>query len=135
MDFNFRIGDRVKYRNPLEHLVSHIAHFRCMDKKEHYALFNNSSEETQLLTQKLLSSPEAITYLYRSLTNSELLLFDNCQVRYFIKGLGYKPDGWRIGFQEMEVALKTLKTIYIVGIVGVICDIQTFLDTVFLRMG
>lgn len=123
-------------RNPLEHIISHIAHFRRFAEKEHTGIFNNSSEEAQTLIQKLsqldLAKPEAITYLYKSLTNYELLLFDNYQVRNFCRGLSYLPDGQRIGFQELESALKTFKKIDVVGDVE---DIPAFLATVFGRMG
>lgn len=38
-------------RNPLEHIVSHIAHFRRFAEKENAGIFNSSSEEAQLLIQ------------------------------------------------------------------------------------
>lgn len=66
------------------------------------------------------------------MNNWELLLFDNCQVRNFCTGLSYLPDGQRIGYQELESALKCLKKIDVVGDVD---DIQTFIATVFWRMG
>ncbi len=123
-------------RNPLEHIVSHIAYWRRFAEKEYTEIFNNSSEEAQSLIQKLgqlnLATPEAITYLYKSMTDWELLLFDNCQTRNFCTGLSYLPDGQRIDFQKLEFALKTLKKIDVVGDAN---DLPAFLTKVFVRMG
>ena len=123
-------------RNPLEHIVSHIAHFRRLAEKKYRDQFDASSEEIQLLVLKLakldLASPEAIAHLYKNMTNHELLLFDNCQTRYFTKGFSLGPNGQRVGFKELEFALQTLKKIDLVGDTH---ELQTFLGAVSQHMG
>lgn len=123
-------------RNPIEHIVSHIVHFRRLADKENQATFDACSKDAQLLIAKLaksdLSSPEAISYLYSSMTDFEVLLFDNCQTRYFTRGLTYLPDGQRIGLKEMEYALQTLKQFDHVGDVK---DIRAFVANVCHSMG
>ena len=123
-------------RNPLEHIVSHIAHFRRLADEKYRNAFNASSEEMQALILKLadldLASPAGIANLYKNISNHELLLFDNCQTRYFTKGFSLKPTGQRIGFKQLEFALQTLKKIDLVGDTH---ELQTFLEAVSQRMG
>lgn len=124
------------YGNPLENIVSRIGYVSRLADEKYRNEFDALSEEMQLIALKLakldLASPDVIAHLYQNLTNYELQLFDNCQIRYFTKDFSLEPNGQRIGFKDLEYALQTLKKI---DLVGGTHNLQTFLEAVSQRMG
>ena len=123
-------------RNPLEHIVSNLLHFRRLYEEKNRKLFEGISDEIKLVILRLakvdFTSSEAIKYYYKNLNTTEITLFDNVQTRYLTNNFGLGPTGQRIGFKEVTQALKNLKEIDVVGDTS---DLQAFITAVSVRMG
>ena len=116
-------------RNPLEQIISLISHYRRYADEGNNLAFEACSKDIQLLALKLakldLASPAALYDLYKNLSNQELVILDNPQIRHLTKKLGI--TGQKIGLTDLEFAFQNLKKIDVVGDAG---DLQTFISTV-----
>lgn len=116
-------------RQPLKQIIAQISHYRHYADAANNLAFEACTKEIQLLALKLakldLASPVALTALYNSLSLQELVIFDNPQIRFLTKNLG--DQGKKVGIKELELAMRNLKSIDVVGDVD---DMKAFINAV-----
>ena len=122
-------------RNPLAQLVSHLLHFKRLNEVENRELFNGCSEEIKQIILRVagidLNSADSICTFYNTISNQELMQFDNIQTRCLTSGFALNENGQRITFQELEYALRNLQKINVVGEQN---NLQCFFNVVTKRM-
>jgi hypothetical protein len=123
-------------RNPLEQIISHLAHFRRLYEEKNRDLFLTCSDEHKQIILRLagtdFNDPKRLSSYIETLNNEELLLFDNIQVRMYTSNFSLAPNGQKIGFKELEYALDNL---YKIDLVGELHNIQNLFSVVNKRMG
>jgi len=88
----FEIGNHWKFaiiREPVSHLISHLNWVRNISDDIKSSFFNNHSDEIKETSLKIrsmdLNNSKNIIKFLSHLTESERVLFHNCQARYFLE--------------------------------------------------
>ncbi len=118
-------------REPLAHLVSHLAYIRWLAEPSQQRRFAAHPASVQAFAHKLaatdLADPAAMSALIDTLTPEERQLIDNCQTRYLC---GARP-GDRLTPEHLRTASENLARFDVVGFTEAL---PAFLATVAERM-
>jgi hypothetical protein len=104
------------FRNPINHLVSHLCWVKHVGSNPESELFESHHEDIQELATKIQSvdfaDGEQLGQFLAQDNPVLLNLFDNCQVRYLLN----QEIKHRVGFKELLQAKANLDSLDIVGI-------------------
>lgn len=104
----------ISFREPLSHVVSHLAWVRALALEENKERYDRHPEYIQKLSDKLsnfdFSNPKSISQMIEALNTAEFRLFDNTQTRYIRSGSKPKVDS-----QDFVSAMENLKSFDFIG--------------------